>query len=83
MCYSLTFLKDIFSFQSLSSGDIRLLVFGWLKKKLLFFQEASAQERGWEGNGPGGELPAKIPASEGPLPESRVPDLLPATRTGT
>lgn len=49
----------------------------------LFSQEASTQESWWEGNGPGGELPAKIPAGEGPLPESRVPDLLPAARTGT
>ena len=48
-----------------------------------FFQEASTQERRWEGNGPGGELPAKVPAGEGPVPESRVPDVLPAAGTGT
>lgn len=73
-------LQDMFSFQALSSGYIRLLVFG---RVCLFFQKASTQESWWEGNGPGGELPAKIPASKGPVPESRVPDLLPAARTGT
>lgn len=58
----------------------------WLVKKkscvFMYLQETAAQESGWEGNGPRGELPAKIPAGERPLPESRVPDLLPAARTG-
>lgn len=30
-------LQDMFSVQALSSGDIRLLVFGWLEKKLHVF----------------------------------------------
>lgn len=61
-----------------------LSLVGWKKKNVFpFFQEASTQERGWEGDGPRGELPAKIPAGERPVPESRVPDPLPAARTGT
>lgn len=58
----------------------------WLREiscAFLFCQEASSQESRREGNGPGGELPAKIPAGEGPVPESGVPDLLPAAWTGT
>lgn len=71
-------LRDMFSFQH------RLLArSGCLSMFFLFFQEASAQEERREGNGPGGELPAKIPEGEGLVPESRVPDLLPAARTGT
>lgn len=46
-------------------------------------QEASTQESWWEGNGPGGELPAKIPTGEGLVPEGRVPDFLPAAGTGS
>lgn len=45
-------------------------------------QEAAAPTPGWKGGDPGGELPAQTPASERPLPEIRVPDILSAERTG-
>lgn len=87
MFYWLTFCKTCsHSRHCLQVTPDLLSLVVWKKKKhcvFLFFQEASAQESWWEGNGSGGELPAKIPAGEGPMPESRVPDLLSAARTGT
>lgn len=83
MVYWLTFCKTCsYSRRCLLTPSDSLLFVGW-KGLFLCFQEASAQEGWWEGNGPGGELPAKIPKGEGSVPESRVPDLLPAARTGT
>lgn len=46
-------------------------------------QEAAAPACGGKGSVAGGELPAQTPASQRPLSESRVPDALPADRTGT
>lgn len=46
-------------------------------------QEAAAPACGGEGSVAGGELPPQTPASKRSVSESRVPDALPADRTGT
>lgn len=80
-CVLLTdLLKDRFSFQPLFSTCINLSANVFF---FLGYQEASTQERRWEGNGPRGELPTKIPEGQGFVPESGVPELLPAAGTGT
>lgn len=79
---SASHLERLYVFTSLMKTD-KTFFSSSLVKDSFCLQEVAPPASGGEGSVAGGELPAQTPTSEGPLSAGRIPDPLPADRTGT